>query len=257
MSESEKRLKGILTILEEQGFITVSELAARFHYSTATINRDLNTLEKNGLIERTYGGARMRRFTMIPYQKRMLLYRNIKRQIGCAAASLIEDGDTVFIDGSTTTEYIASYLNVKERLTIITNNTFLSAMLSEMGIHVIQLGGDIREKPYITGGTLAAENAAAFMADKLFFSTGGLSADGKLITSMDYYRQMLINMMNNSKKRYFLVDSSKVGTESSEILHPTVLCDFSSIDAVISDYTFSSGLQAQFPDTEFICIDKS
>lgn len=256
MSVSEKRQEDILAVLKTRGFVTVSELVEEFHYSTATINRDLNALEKKGLIERTYGGARVHPITIIPYQNRMLLYRNIKRQIGSAAAALIEDGDTVFIDGSTTTEYMASHLGSKKDLTVITNNISLTAVLAEMGIHVVQLGGSIREKPFITGGTFAAEHAAALMADKCFFSTSGFSADGKLITRMDYYRQMLINMMNNSRKRYYLADSSKAGMNPADIVHPTVLCDFGSIDAVISDYPFSQEFQAQFPDTGFICVSE-
>jgi len=254
MSIPRQRQEEILLLMNKHGYITVSELTEMLHYSSATINRDLNALAKQSLIERTYGGARLSKASHIPFPERLLLHRNVKQQIGLVSAALIQDGDTVFIDGSTTTQYIANNLAGKKNLTIITNNTSLLPILSEMGFAVILLGGTILEKPYLTGGQLAAENAALFTADKMFFSTRCINDDGKIITDLAY-REMVLNMMKNSKKCYYLVDSSKIGSDVMSSSHPTVLCTLDSIDAVISDYAFPEELKKMFQSTEFLCTD--
>ena len=124
--------------------MTVGELTSLLHYSTATINRDLNTLEEQRAVIRNYGGVRLAEPMLMPFSER-----------------------------------------------------------------------------------------AVFMADKFFFSTTGVSADWRILTSFNVYRPLITTMMRNSKKSFYL-------------------CDFGKLAGVVSDIDFDEEFMARFPDTEFI-----
>lgn len=111
-----ERTDAIYNIIKEKGYVTVKYLVEEMHYSNATINRDLNILEKQALIKRSYGGAEIVEQKEVP-----LIFRYHKMK----AAELIYDGDTIFIDGSTTTESIGKYITNKKDITVITNNLAL------------------------------------------------------------------------------------------------------------------------------------
>ena len=130
---SQKRIDVILGIIKEQGYVTVKYLCDTLNYSTATINRDLNDLQKQKLIVRHYGGAELVKRKGVPLAFRYHKMRPAKRMIAKEAAKLIKDGMTVFIDGTTTTHYIGDYIKNIKNLTVITNNLNLASHLSESG----------------------------------------------------------------------------------------------------------------------------
>ena len=254
MSIQTERQKDILSIIRKHGYVSVSELTSLLHYSTATINRDLNTLESQRMIVRNYGGARLAEPMLMPFSERYAFSRDIKQKIGTSAAELVEDGDTIFIDGSTTTQYMESGLRHKKNITVITHNNALAAILSENGIRAITLGGEIVESPNVTGGTLAAENASIFMADKFFFSTTGASEDGRILTSYNVYRPLITTMMRNSKQSYYLFDREKLPVDPLRCKEFTFLCDFGRLAGVISDIDFPDEFRERFHDTRFITV---
>lgn len=110
-----ERIDTILSILKLNGYVSVKYLTEQLHYSTATINRDLNLMQKEGLVTRSYGGVELIKGKGVKLSFRYHLMKPIKNKIGKAAADLIKDGDTIFIDGTTTTEYIGKYLLSKKR----------------------------------------------------------------------------------------------------------------------------------------------
>ncbi|MBQ8752701.1 MAG: DeoR/GlpR transcriptional regulator, partial [Clostridia bacterium] len=141
------RQEAILDILRKEGYVTVAYLTQQLHYSTATINRDLNTLARQGFLRRSYGGAELvdNHSVKLPFRYHKL--KTEKRLIGQAAAALIQPGDVVFIDGTTTTQSMAPYLTDIERLTGITNNLALAEFLSSEGLDAVCLGGRVVEPP--------------------------------------------------------------------------------------------------------------
>ena len=177
---SQKRIDQILDIIKAQGYVTVKHLCDELHYSTATINRDLNELQKQKLIVRHYGGAELVERKGTPLVFRYHKMRPVKRLISKKAAELVKDGMTIFIDGSTTCQYIAEYIKNVKNLTVITNNLNLVSHLSEAGVRCICLGGPITEAPYITGGEDAVLQIQTYTADLVFFSAVGVSEDGKI-----------------------------------------------------------------------------
>ena len=105
-----ERLDLILNIVNEYEYVTVKFLSSVLHYSNATINRDLNLLEQQQLIKRTDGGVSKEENpnALLPF--RYHLNRAEKLKMGKIAASFVEDGDVIFIDGTTTTEYMSAFL---------------------------------------------------------------------------------------------------------------------------------------------------
>lgn len=243
------RRDAIIEIMQIQGYTTVQYLTETLHYSTATINRDLNILQNQHVIKRSYGGAELIKNQGVPLIFRYNKAKTEKRHIGKTAASFVEDGDTIFIDASTTTQCMVQYLTERKNLTVITNNMAVATYLSEYKINAICLGGTVIETPYMLGGDQTVENIMKYRADKMFFATRGVTPDYKISGSIYYLVHK--NMMQNSSKIYYLVDHEKVNVECN-----TILCSFEKVDCVISDYQFPEELRREYQGTEFVYVDR-
>ena len=242
-----ERLDEILEILHKYGYVTVKYLVGALHYSNATINRDLNVLEGQGEIRRTHGGVELAERTGVPLPFRYHKMKTEKLKIGKRASELVQDGDTLFIYGTTTTEAMAEYLIDKKGITVITNNIALVMRLSEYGIKAICLGGRMVEKPSMLGGEETVENAMKYTADKMFFATSYISTDGKIGTVGSYL--LLKAMAQNSDKVFYLADHDKL---VRPIGVNRYVFDFDEIDGVISDYEFDEETKKRYPNTQFI-----
>lgn len=239
------RQDAIMDILQKQKYVSVKYLVDTLHYSNATISRDLNVLQNRNLIKRSYGGVELINKTKLPALPfRYHFMKKEKRQICRIAAEQVCDGDTIFIDATTTTQFMAQYLIERKNLTVITNNLSLCAFLSEHGINVICLGGRVIEAPSMLYSDETAEFASRYTANKMFFSSSSFSPDGRI--KIHGFLPMLYAMMKNSDKIYYLADHEK-----SQISAPKVVCDFDKVDVVISDFDFSEETKKAFPNTEF------
>lgn len=240
------RQEEILDILKKQGYVTVRYLVSVLQYSTATINRDLNAMQRLGLVKRSYGGVEaVLSHRLPPFVQRQFYHKKEKRRIAEEAVGQIQNGDTVFLDGSTTVQYMLPFLLSKKDLTVITNSLQIAMSLSETDFEVICLGGVLVERPCVLDGDSTAENAMRYCPDQMFFSTNAITADG-MVTGAHYllYRVML----KNSKHAWMLTDKTKVVDRLE-----TVLCDFSALTGVIADFDFSEQTKRSFPDVRFIC----
>ena len=240
----QERLNEILKIVERHGYVTVKFLTSALHYSNATINRDLNILEKQKLVQRSYGGveAVKRRGIALPFRYHKM--KAEKLRIGRRAADFVQDGDRIFIDGSTTAEYMAEFLHEKKNLTVVTNNIKLALKLSEFGIAVICLGGTIVEKPSMLGGSLTVENATNYKVDKMFFSTAGVNLDGEIGTTELYFAMHKV-IAKNAKEVYFLVDHDKLNVPCPMLFH------FENLTAIISDISFPEDTKNRLSPVRF------
>lgn len=243
-----ERMDSILEILNTYGYVTVKFLTEKLHYSTATINRDLNALESQKLVQRTYGGVELIKNKGIPLPFRYHKMKSVKAKLGEAASALIKDGDRIFIDGTTTTESIAKFIINKKNITVFTNNVAIVTFLSDLGINVFCLGGKVIEPPYILYSDDTVEAAARHNVDIAFFSTSYISDDGMI--SAGWYTHLHMIMRKNSKKMYYLVDHEKVGFKGNQNLF-----DLSHVDGIITDYKFDDEFKEKFKDTEFIEVD--
>ena len=243
----EKRIDAVLRLIKEQGYVTVKYLCDELHYSTATINRDLNDLQKKKLITRHYGGAEIVKNKGTPLVFRYHKMRPVKRLLAKKASEMVKEGMTVFIDGSTTAQYIGQYIKDLKGLKVITNNLNLISFLSECGVKCVCLGGELIEAPYITGGIDSAFQAKSYRADLAFFSTGGISSDGRIYDGV--YLDLHRAMVDSSEKSVFLIDHKKLDVAGTRILS-----DLSEIDVLITDLKFSDDIKEKYNTTVFMEI---
>ncbi len=240
------RQEQILEILEKKGYVTVRYLVDALHYSSATINRDLNQMQILGLVKRTYGGVEAaKRSNLPPLSQRQFYMKKEKRRIARQAAALIQNGDTVFLDGSTTVQCILPFLAEKKELRILTNNLRLAMELSDFDFEVICLGGRVAERPYVLNSDETIEIAQKYQANKMFFSVDCVTADG-FIHSTQYL--LYKTMLKNSDAAYFLTDKTKLVDRLD-----VKLCDFSVLTGVIADFEFPKETREAYPRVTFIC----
>ncbi len=242
----EERIKNITDILKKNGFVTVKFLTDELHYSTATINRDLNVMQNRKTVKRSYGGVELIKNRAIPLVFRYNKMRPAKNKIGKRAAELVSDGDVIFIDGSTTAQYMGKYITNRKDLTVITNNVALVTFLSQQGIKVICLGGEVSEAPTMLCSSMTTENIKRFKADKLFFSVGAFLGEGKFCIEEPYYT-MLVTMRENSAQSFLLIDHEKELESDQNYWY-----DLSFVSGIITDYEFSEAVKQKYKNTQFI-----
>ena len=240
-----ERIELIAKILRQREYVTVKELVKLLNYSNATINRDLNIMEKRNMVKRSYGGVEFIG-TLESLNIRYKKMKPSKLRLAKKASEFVCDGDTLFIDASTTAEYMAQYLVEKKDLTVISNNMALISFLSEYSINCICLGGEVVEKPYMLCGKDTVMNARGYRADKMFFSTGGISKNGSIAFG-GRYSILHQTMMDNSDKVFFIADKDKI-RENTCIKH------FDQLDYVIVDFEIEQKIKDKYPNTTIIEI---
>ena len=245
----QERMNEILRILKSTHYATVDYLVEKIRYSPASIRRDLTLLEKQGLVKRSYGGVEINQENATPFKFRQHSMKSAKNKMAEYAATLIKDGDIVFIDGSTTTQYLGHYLTGKKDICVITNNMMLASYLNENGIEVYCTGGLVTEAPGTLSGMITAKVFASFHANIMFFSTDGIDSNGTITIKPEGYYMHNRAMLDNSDKHVYMCSSDKIG-RSVKI----VQCDLGEVDYFISDKNMESELMEKYKDIQFICI---
>lgn len=228
-----ERQEMILEILQNRKYITTQELVKKIYSSYSSIRRDLEELENAGLISRSYGMVELsnRNSLLVSYPIRINKNSEQKRAIAKKAAKLIEEGDTIFIDPSSSCSFFAKELIHLKGITVITNNVEVLSFMSQSGIDVICSGG-IQTLPnrYALVGPIAENTFRNIHADWAVFSARSLTKDG-LIYDIHYNETALrAVMLKNADKKMFLCDSSKLDTASTYYQ-----CSLSDIDFLVCD----------------------
>lgn len=228
-----ERLEAILEYLERSESLTVSWLANAFSVSEVSIRNDLSELEKQGKIRRQHGKASLIRKNVIelPLREKELKNKQSKTLIGLRAAQLIENGDSVFLDAGTTTEYVAKNLQHHVDITVFTNGiNVISTLLAYANVRMYSIGGEICHRSYAAIGEIAENAIDAYHTKIAFVSADGFSLDRGISNNSDWANRIAVKYLENTSKRILLVDSSKLG-----IIGPFHLCDYSDIDIMVSD----------------------
>ena len=244
-----ERLERIMELLEANGYLTVQYLTEQLHYSSATVNRDLQLLEQMHRLRRSYGGVEPVRPAPVPLPARYEKQKQVKKRIARRAAEFVRAGDVIFVDGTTTTQYLAEYLVGKRNLTVITNNMALAAALSEAGVCCEVLGGCVAEPPSMLDGPATVEALMRLRADKCFFSTGRITPEGEIAIG-NLFETVTRTMIDRAERSFLLVDGDKVGTAPRK-----TLCDLSCVHCVISDYRFPEPTRQRCRQTEFVLVE--
>lgn len=245
-----ERQREILRLAEENGYVRVDYLAKRLHISESSIRRDLLTLEANGEIRRTYGGAEPTRggARLIPYDLRARQNEGQKRTVASLASSLVSDGDVVFLDGSSTAFYLVDHLARLHGLTVVTNGLSSALALSGTQVRLLSTGGRPNpENPSALGGPYAERMISEMRADVAFFSAQSLSSDGEITDCFEEEVALRRLMCKRATRRVFLCDGSKLGKTS-----PFTLFGLDTVDAVVCDQPIPDPIRRAFPSLEWI-----
>ena len=218
-------------MLKKEKNLTVKELCSALFCSPATVRRDLADLEAQGLVKRSFGGAVLNEnfFDQQPLSIRGVKNVEAKQRIAAQASKLLRGGETVFLDASSTTYYLAPYLNEIPDLTVITNNPHLNIVLSQMKVNNYCTGGKMLTSSIALVGSEAERFIRGLRADVFFFSARGCS-DGVISDSSKEERDIKIAMLEHSERHCFLCDRSKFG-----FAYPYVVAEQSKIHEIISE----------------------
>lgn len=231
-----ERQQLIEAYLQDRGFAGLGELAAKLGVSESTVRRDLESIESRGLARRTHGGA-----FWTGESKSMTLFDdrkdgrwNAKAAIANAAAELIEEGDTILLDGGSTTYELARRLTNRS-LQVVTNSLPVAHVLSRgSDIDLVMIGGCVRGRTAVSIGPLAIEQIKQINVQKAFLSIAAANENGFFNSDM-----MLVEseraMLNAADHITVVADSEKFGKVSL-----SRICELSGVDRVISDTEIGS-----------------
>src|SRR5580693_4171692 len=228
---AETRRKYLLDLVTRQGYATLDELVKVLGVSESTIRRDLEALDLSGSIKRTHGGAvysgEVR--SMPAFDERTETEAAAKRAIGHAAAALLEDGDTVLLDGGTTTLEVARAL-IGRRMQVVTNSLPIAQLLaSSQQTDLILIGGYIYPRTGVALGPLAIATMQSIRVRTAILGAGGVVAEGIYNSNsllVDTERQM----MSCGQEIMIVADHGKFGR-----LALARLCGLEQVQSIVVD----------------------
>lgn len=213
-----KRQQALLKELQEKHTIDVDTTAQILDVSPTTIRRDLAMFEKQHLVVRFHGGARLREDTLreedIPAGNHDDLEDSEqKHAIARYAASIIEDGDTIFMNSSSTTLLMLDYIKGKHVI-VVTNNGSAIGYPKDPGVEIILTGGELYQRRKSLVGEFALHTLTKIIADKAFIGVGGISVEAGITTSVLPETAVNETMMRRCQGDcYVLAATQKIGRE--------------------------------------------
>ncbi len=232
-----ERHRRIQEILHERRVVRVSSLSELMGVSEVTIRRDLEALERRGLLERTHGGAvPAQRLRNEPtYLAAASAYPEEKRLIGHFAAALVEPGDTLYLNGGTTTPHVLRHLRTSE-VTVVTNSVAIALEAADREIELVLVGGHYRAPSNSLVGPFATDALRRTHATKAFIGVEGVSLSAGLTTPAALEAEIATLMIEQTRGRIVVVaDHSKIGTVADFVIAPLVRADTLVVDAGIAD----------------------
>lgn len=209
-----ERKNAILETLQKEQRVLVAELSQEYGVTEETIRRDLDKLEKEGFVKKTYGGAVLNEDTNIemPLRIREKTNRKEKQTIAKLVASMIEEGDSIILDSSSTSLTVAQELKERKNLTVITNSLEVLIEFSKSkGVRVISTGGVLKGSSLSLIGKNAERTLENFYVDKAIVSCEGLDMKKGVTDSEETDADIKKSMISCSKKLILAADSTKFG----------------------------------------------
>ena len=224
----DKEREEIITgLLQQKAFVSLQEIVSASGASPATVRRDLTRMEKEGVLQRIHGGAKSVTENL-PLNMRQTVMLDEKTRIAQKAVELCADGETVFIDGGSTTSQMAAFLKLR-RLEIITNSLALTSALIESNNEVVLTGGSVLPKHGLVLNPFENDLLDHYRASKAIMGVGGLDPIGPTNDDPRLIR-FEQKMINNADEIILLADSSKFGKREK-----LLLCDYKKISTIITD----------------------
>jgi len=248
-----QRKQTILEQLTREGRVVVGELSASFGVSEDTVRRDLREMDANGLLQRVHGGALPRSAALADFATRQTLVPDEKRAIGKAAASLVCNGQVVFIDGGTSAVQMARQLDLTLRATVITHSPSVAVeLLHHPHIDVMLIGGRLFKHSVVSVGVDAAEQIGRIRADSYFMGVSGIHPQAGLCTGDAEEASIKRALMHASARTVVLASSEKLGVGSPFCVAPVSAAQVLVVSANTPEEFLAPyrkwGLQIEFAD---------
>jgi DeoR/GlpR family transcriptional regulator of sugar metabolism len=227
------RQNRLIDLLKQHGQLTVNELMEQLSVSRDTVRRDLDQLEQRGLLQRTHGGAvyndaLVRVDTTLG--SRMDAYTAAKQRIAKKAASLIRNGETLIVNGGSSTCYFAAALSERRDLTLITNNLRIPPVAPDTAVRALHiLGGVYWPVSQVTIGAVGFPEVSGISADTAVIGATGLSIAGVTMGRLDEASETAA-MIKIASRAIALIDHSKFGVTAF-----AKIATFAQIGVVITD----------------------
>ncbi|MGH2636835.1 MAG: DeoR/GlpR family DNA-binding transcription regulator, partial [Actinomycetota bacterium] len=217
-----ERHRRIEELLRERRVVRVSALSELMGVSEVTIRRDLEALERRGMLERTHGGAVLaqRLRTETAYVDASSAHPAEKRLIGHFAASFVEPGDTLYLNGGTTTPQVVRHLRTSD-VTVITNSVAIALEAADRDVELVLVGGHYRAPSNSVVGPFATDTLRRTHATKAFIGAEGVSLSSGLTTPVASEAEVAAVMIEQTRGRVVVVaDHSKIGTVADFVIAP-------------------------------------
>ncbi len=209
---TEERHKLIIDKLKEKGIVKINDLIELTNTSESTLRRDLTFLESVNALKRVHGGATLLkgRYNEPSYNEKLVQNKEEKLAIAKYAASLIEHGDSIYLDAGTTTLELINYIDKKD-IVVVTNGLKHIDALVERGIEAYILGGKVRVKTKAIIGIDALLGLKKFRFDKAFIGINGVHLEYGYTTPDLEEAALKEAAISLSREAYMLADESKFG----------------------------------------------
>lgn len=227
-----ERRKKIIDLAHQDKKVLVSDLARMFEVTEETIRRDLEKLEKDGIVSRTYGGAMLNRHTNedLPFVTRNAINTEIKRNIALKALDLIKDGDTLMVDPSSTAFEFLKMLGSKTNLTVITNSINILHEFANSNMNIISTGGSLRYRSLSLVGPVSHETIQRYHVDTAVIGCKGIDLNKGVTDSNEPECELKKYMLRQADKVILLADHTKFDKTAF-----AKLTELSGIDYLITD----------------------
>src|SRR3984957_19754 len=229
---AEPRRRSLLDRIARQGFVTLDELVKSLGVSESTVRRDLEALDLAGVVKRTHGGALFAASesrAMPAFDERTASAILEKRAIGQAAAALLEDGDTVLLDGGTTTLEVARAL-IGRRVQVVTNSLPIAQLLaSSQQTDLILIGGYVYPRTGVALGPLAIATMQSIRVRTAILGAGGIVPEG-IYNSNLLLVETERQMMSCGQELMIVADHTKFGR-----LALARLCGLEDVQSIVVD----------------------
>mgnify|MGYP004702639195 CR=1 FL=1 len=209
----EERFQKIISMLNENEFINVAEVAISLNVAEMTVRRDLKTLEELNKLMRVHGGAKAKKennFKELSHHEKQRINVDEKRYIAKIAANLIQENDTVFLGAGTTNEMIYDFVKVQHAKIITNSMDVFLKFVQDNRFETILVGGELRQRTGAFAGSFANDVLRKIRVKKAFIGTNGIFEDSVTTYNEDEGVAQGI-ILDNAHEKYILADSSKIG----------------------------------------------
>lgn len=241
----QERYKKLIEYLETHGIIKIDALVKLFDISVETARRDLNHLEKEGVIKKIYGGASLVTHEVKEPATSERLTKNLKEkiEIGKKCAEFINDGDSILIEVGTTTLQVAKAIKNKKNLMVITNSIHVVNELMDTEFDIYLIGGKLRHGEGSISGAVSMFELENFHISKAIIGAAGITLERGLSDFNIEEALVRKKVIEQSKEVILTADNSKFGHDV--LAH---VCPITAIDLVITGAALDSKMLAQFQD---------